>query len=86
MRATPAQRGYGYPHQQLRKRWAVVVARGEAVCVRCGRAIFPQQFWDLDHTEDRTAILGASHRRCNRRAGAIKGNKERGRVSRSRVW
>lgn len=62
-------RGYGTAHVNERKRWAPIVARGEACCSRCGRPIAPGALWDLDHTPDRTAYLGPSHQHCNRRAG-----------------
>jgi hypothetical protein len=85
---TTTQKGYGTAHQRRRRQWATVVARGEAVCVRCCRAIFPFQPWDLDHSDDRTETRGPAHRKCNRAAGARRGNKKRARVRkiRSRVW
>jgi hypothetical protein len=85
-----AQRGYGAAHRRLRALWAPVVAAGGVVCSRpeCpypGRLIVPGQAWDLDHTEDRGAYLGPAHQLCNRRAGAIKGNRARGARRRQRV-
>lgn len=67
-----AERGYGWDHQQERRRWAPAVARGEASCTRCHGFIIPGTPWDLDHTSDRTGYLGVAHARCNRRAGARK--------------
>jgi hypothetical protein len=43
-------------------------------CQRCHQPIRAGELWELDHTDDRTGYLGASHRSCNRRAGAAKGN------------
>ena len=37
---------------------------------RCGYWIEPGTAWDLDHTWDRAAYLGASHRKYNRAHGA----------------
>lgn len=44
-----------------------------------------EQALDLDHDDDRRRYRGMAHASCNRRAGAIKGNKERkGRPFKSR--
>ena len=64
-------------HKRRWRQWAQLVAAGGVRCARedCpfpGRLIQPGQAWDLDHSDDRTAILGPSHRSCNRRAGARK--------------
>ena len=69
---------YGPQHKRLRAAWAVVVLEGRATCVRCHVAIPPGTRWDLDHTDDGRGYLGPSHHSCNRRAGAIKRNTERG--------
>jgi hypothetical protein len=80
-------RGYGWRHQQERKRWAPLVAAGLGVCVRGGHPIPPGMPWDLDHTDDRTGYLGISCRRCNRQAGARRGNAARStRRVNSEVW
>jgi len=68
-------RGYGASHVRERKRWAVIVSRGQAICSRCHRTILPGTAWDLDHTDDRTGYSGPAHRYCNRRAGAAKRNR-----------
>jgi hypothetical protein len=70
-------RGYGSEHQKLRKLLEPVVLSGQARCTRCRRLIAPGTKWDLDHTEDRGGYLGPAHRRCNRGAGAAKGNRMR---------
>lgn len=77
-----AERGYGAEHQQLRARWAPVVKAGGARChaVECvmpSRVIRPGAAWDLGHADDRSGWTGPEHRRCNRRAGAIKRNRLR---------
>ena len=43
-------------------------------CPRCGLPLLPGQDLDLDHTDDRAGYLGFSHAKCNRAAGARKGN------------
>ena len=78
---TTNQRGYGASHKAARARMKPEVDAGLAHCTRCGRWIDPAQPWDADHTEDRTGYIGPAHRSCNRRAGAIKGNKQRGATS-----
>lgn len=78
---TTTARGYGTEHQRRRREIAAVVAAGRAVCVRCSGPIDPDAAWDLDHTDDRTGYMGPAHRKCNRAAGAAKGNSERRRYS-----
>ncbi len=73
-----AARGYGWEHRRERARWAPRVATGETSCARCGWPILPGQLWDLDHASGKSSYLGPSHRRCNRSAGAAKGNRMRG--------
>ena len=66
-RGTPAQRGYGEAHRQLRKQLEPIVAAGRATCARCGERIEPGQPWDLDHDDhDRRHYLGPSHAAHNR--------------------
>jgi hypothetical protein len=74
--------GWGWSHQQERERWKPEVNAGLVNCCRCGQQIDPYSPWDLDHTDDRTGYRGPAHRHCNRRAGAIKGNKQRNRAPR----
>jgi hypothetical protein len=69
MRGSTTARGYGWRHQQLRKRWAAVVRAGRASCARCNEPIEPWEKWDLDHDDTdplQRRYLGPSHRRCNR--------------------
>lgn len=75
--------GYGANHQARRRQLAPHVATGEVACARCGQPIQPGQAWDLDHTDDRTGLLGPSHRSCNRAAGAHKMNAARVRAGES---
>jgi len=74
---TTATRGYGRQHVAERKRWARLVASGQATCARCGRWIEPGSRWHLDHSEDRTEYLGASHAWCNMSAGGHKSGRMR---------
>lgn len=82
-KASTTARGYGTQHQRERKRWAPVVARGDAYCTETlclierdggSRWIEPGAAWDLAHTPDRLAYLGPAHSRCNRSEGAERGN------------
>ena len=77
---------YGWTHQKARRVVARMVAAGVAVCPRCDKTIAADAPWDLDHTDDGIAYLGASHRACNRRAGQRRGMLNRVNVGSSRVW
>lgn len=72
-RKTTAEKGYGAPHQRLRRAVAADVKAGRATCSRCGRAIVPGTRWHLDHSDDRATYLGPAHKRCNEEAGGRKG-------------
>jgi len=75
-RATPAQRGYGKRHQELRAQWAPYVAAGRVDCSAplCmveesggTRRIGRNDEWDLGHDEtDRRKYAGPQHQECNR--------------------
>jgi hypothetical protein len=66
---------YGAHHRRLRA--ALLPFAPGSLCTRCRRPIEAGQAVDLDHTDDGTAYAGWAHASCNRRAGAIKGNKAR---------
>src|SRR6185436_12526833 len=67
VRPTPAQRGYGEQHQQLRKRLSGLVLAGGVACARCGDPIQPGERWDPGHVDgDRSRYSGPEHERCNR--------------------
>ena len=68
---------YGPEHRALRRRLLRHAVGSE--CVRCGSLIRAGEPVDLDHTDDGAAWLGLAHATCNRRAGAVKGNRQRGR-------
>jgi hypothetical protein len=82
---TPANtkaRGYGYRHQQERRKWKTQVEAGQVqchakLCLMPTRWIDPDQGWDLGHSEDRTMWTGPEHIRCNRAEGAQRGNRSR---------
>lgn len=75
-RGSTTEKGYGAEHQRRRARWAPKVAAGGVVCWRCGDLIVPGEPWDLGHDDgDRRRYRGPEHsNRCNRSAGARKGN------------
>jgi hypothetical protein len=66
-RTRSGQHRYGTHYKRLRKRWALVVRAGNAVCWRCGLPIAPGQPWDLGHDDDDPNVhRGPEHRACNR--------------------
>lgn len=75
-RATPAQRGYGKRHRELRAAWAPYVEAGRVKCTApvCvveratgTRRIARGAEWDLGHDEtDRRKYAGPQHQECNR--------------------
>ena len=85
-----AARGYGWQHQQERERWRPVVEAGNAVCAericisQTGRRIRPGTPWDMAHDRTTGAYLGPAHQGCNRREGAVHGNRNRNRGRRNR--
>jgi hypothetical protein len=65
--ATQDQRGYGFSHVKLRRRWLPMVAVGLVDCARCGRRIGIGEPWDLGHLDgDRMRYSGPEHAACNR--------------------
>ncbi len=82
---TTTQRGYGHGHQSERERRLAAYRPGDP-CAHCGE---PMTWWplavarryiDLPHTSDRGGYLpGLAHRYCNRRDGAVRGNRMRAR-------
>ena len=46
-----------------------MVATGTVRCARCHELIGREEKWELDHRDDGRGWLGASHQRCNSRAG-----------------
>jgi hypothetical protein len=73
-----SRNGWGHIHQQRRKQLEPLVRAGTVNCARCGKPIEPHEPWALDHNDDRTGYLGASHMRCNAAAGAHKTNRRHG--------
>jgi hypothetical protein len=71
-------------YRAARQRFAIEVKAGrgwcsQPVCVMSTRYIPPGALWDVAHDESGTIILGPSHRLCNRRDGAVRGNRMRAR-------
>jgi hypothetical protein len=60
---------YGVVHKTLRKRVALSVTAGRAVCWRCEKPIHPDEEWHLGHTDDWRSWAGPEHATCNLRAG-----------------
>ena len=83
--ATPR---YRHHHQRERQAWAPLVNSGTVNCWRCEQAgnpdptIHPGEPWDLGHRPGQPSH--PEHTHCNRRAGAIEGNRRRNPTS--RVW
>ena len=87
-RGTSSQRGYGYRHQQIRKRFNYLVQSGQAVCWRCGQPIPAGDDWDLGHDDDdRTKYRGPEHIACNRATSGRRKppDKQRG-ADTTRTW
>lgn len=58
------------------------------ICHFCRRPMYRTQRLDLDHTPDRRSFRGLTHASCNRRDGAIRGNRMRQpqQPRHSRIW
>ena len=67
-RPSSTTRGYGQEHRRLRDqyRYLIKTVPGAILCSRCGNSIWPNDKWDLDHTDDRQGYKGPSHATCNR--------------------
>lgn len=86
--ASRHQRGLGWDHDKARKR--TPKPNGDP-CPFCGGVMFADMPLDFDHAVPRALGGDASsgrwaHRRCNRRAGAILGNKLRRRSATRLRW
>jgi hypothetical protein len=75
-RGTTTQRGYGASHVAALKRHRAAFVPGQP-CAYCGQPIWDLAYADLAHTPDRQAYEGLQHRACNRREGAVRGNRMR---------
>lgn len=83
---TTTAAGYGSEHQKLRRKWAMVVDRGEAHCWRCGKWLVPGLPWHLGHDDyDRRVYRGPECVPCNVTAPARRRARKRRRTG-SRVW
>ncbi len=68
---------YGGEHQAVRRALLAIYSPTDR-CWRCGRPLGPDPgALDLGHRDDRTGWSGLEHARCNRQAGAVKGNRRR---------
>lgn len=81
--------GLGWSHQQARKR-ALAAMRDGDPCPFCQLPMFRAQRLDYDHYPGRRyggpQVMRLSHSRCNRRAGAIAGNRMRARKPRATTY
>lgn len=66
---------YGPVHRALRRQLLPYAAG--TPCARCGRPIAAGEPVDLDHDDSGVGWLGLAHSRCNRAAGAARGNTAR---------
>lgn len=65
-RGSPAARGYGKAHRELRSQLQPIVDRGDGRCWRCGTRIPPGASWHLGHDDhDRTRYRGIECPHCN---------------------
>lgn len=64
-RGSTAARGYGGMHQWQRAQALAAFTPGDP-CGRCRRPMLADDPLDLDHTDDRSAYIGLTHRWCNR--------------------
>ena len=64
-RGTPAQRGYGRAHRQLREKLLAQWKPGDP-CAHCGQPMRDKSRLDLAHTADRSGYRGLAHDVCNR--------------------
>ena len=67
-RPSSTARGYGTQHRTLRQAWQRAINTSRILCTRCTKPIRPDEPWDLDHSDDRSAYRGPSHMTCNRSA------------------
>jgi len=79
MRLSTTQRGLGYRHQSAR-RAALAAMRDGDPCSKCGGPMYRGQKLELDHLIPRAyggtdGPVALAHQYCNRRAGAVLGNK-----------
>jgi hypothetical protein len=66
---------YGPDHRAFRA-GTISQAIGKA-CARCGLPMLEGQPVQLDHADNGQGYIGYSHRSCNARAGAVRGNQLR---------
>ena len=72
-RGKPRAAKHGWKHAQERKHRALL-HHPSHICTRCPYPLGPMGPWlHLDHAED-GSYLGFAHAKCNRDAGARKGN------------
>ena len=73
-RSSTPQRGYGYRHQQLRKRYVALLRAGEVLtCWRCHGDITHEDDMHLGHDDhDRAVYRGPEHKGCNLSAAGRK--------------